>query len=61
MNISLDTMPEIVFVAEEHIPKLNVTVNKVAVDKDESKARNHLDVRSVAKAIKQNCISTGIQ
>ena len=34
VNISLDTMPEIVFIAEELIPKLTVMVNRVAVDKD---------------------------
>ena len=37
VNISLDAIPEIVFVAEELIPKLTVMVNRVAVDKDKSK------------------------
>ena len=37
VNISIDTIPEIVFVAEELRPKLNVMVNRVAVDKDKSK------------------------
>ena len=37
VNISIDAIPEIVFVAEELKPKLNVTVNRVAVDKDKSK------------------------
>ena len=37
INISFDTVPEIVFVAEEHILKLTVMVNRVAVDKDKSK------------------------
>ena len=37
VNVSLDTMPEILFVAEDLIPKLIVMVNRVAVDKDKSK------------------------
>ena len=34
INISLDAIPEIVFIAEELMPKLTVMVNRVAVDKD---------------------------
>ena len=37
VNISLDAIPEIAFVAEELIPKLTVMVSRVAVDKDKSK------------------------
>ena len=37
VNISLDAISEIVFVAEELIPKLTILVNRVAVDKDKSK------------------------
>ena len=37
VNVSLDAMPEILFVAEDLIPKLIVMVNRVAVDKDKSK------------------------
>ena len=37
INISLDVIPEIVFVAEELIPKLTTMVNRVAMDKDKSK------------------------
>ena len=36
INMSLDTIPEIIFVAEEHISKL-VMVNMVAADKDKNK------------------------
>ena len=37
VNISLDAIPEIVFVAEKLIPKLTVMVNRVAMDKDKNK------------------------
>ena len=37
VNISLDTTPDIVFVAEELIPKLIVMANRFAVDKDKYK------------------------
>ena len=37
VNISLDVIPETVFVAEELIPILTIMVNRVAVDKDQSK------------------------
>ena len=37
VNISLGSISDIVFVAEELIPKLTVKVNRVAEDKDKSK------------------------
>ena len=59
VNISLDTIPEIVFVAEELMSKLTVMVNKFAGDK--IKEKKYLNVRNVAKVIKHSRISTSIQ
>ena len=59
INISLDTIPEIVFVAEELIPKLTVIVNRFAGDK--IKEKKSLNVGNVAKVIKHSRISTSIQ